>query len=347
MKRLVLAFGFLLAALVPVASAPQAPQRLTAFYVPWDPAAAVSLKAHIGALSTFSPQWILLKNAQGELVFTPDAAALDILAAAKHSPKVMPLVANVHDGVWDTAAVGALVADAAVRGAVLDRLVELAKKNHFAGYIFDLEDLSPEAISAQPAFAAAVSARFGAEKLEYWQAVPIDDKDWPLRAMQDAGANLVLMAYDQCWDGSVPGPIAGLDWFSATLQRRLSGLDKSRLMVALASYAYDWPQHAPAKVLSAKAARQLAQDSNVALRGDAPVYNSTFDYRAGNMAHTVWLMDAKSFALQKALLRKLGVGRIGLWRLGLEDENVWNANSRTVVPAITKTPPSSACEPLQ
>jgi ABC-type Na+ efflux pump permease subunit len=59
------ALGFALALAVTTAAEPQAPaakasQLLVAFYVPWEPAALASLKAHIGQIDVFSPVWASL-----------------------------------------------------------------------------------------------------------------------------------------------------------------------------------------------------------------------------------------------------------------------------------------------
>jgi peptidoglycan-N-acetylglucosamine deacetylase len=336
----------LMATLLVAACAGSGSDDLTVFAVPWDPAGRASLAAHADAFAALSPQWVLLKTSDGDVTVVADPHTDAILAKLGQRPKLLPLVANAHDGVWDGAVVAALVGETPARAAVLDRLRTLAQEKGFSGYVFDLENLSPETVAAMPGFVQAVAAKFQPAGLEFWLAVPVGPSNWPLQELQQAGVGLVLMAYDQCWDGSGPGPVAGTDWFSAQLSARLEGLDKRRAMVALASYAYDWPPDGRAKVLSVAAARALAGQAGVAIERKGPDFNATFAYPAADGMHTVWFVDAPAFSQQRAIVHKLGVGRIALWRLGLEDDGLWTPGLRTSVPP-PHVPATPSCEPRQ
>ena len=81
------------------------------------------------------------------------------------------------------------------------------------------------------------SSRIGRE---VWVSTPFGDNDWNLQEIPVGHRHLVLMAYDQHWGGGDPGPAAGQDWFETTLANDMGVLDRSRTIVALGSYGYDW-----------------------------------------------------------------------------------------------------------
>jgi spore germination protein YaaH len=208
-------------------------------------------------------------------------------------------------------------------------LAKLAADKNYGGYVFDLENLSAASVAALPQFVSAVQAVFKPAHLETWPTVPLGFADWPIKAIQDAGGTVVLMAYDQCWANSTPGPIAGDDWFGPTLAARMQGIDPSKTIIALGSYAYDWPKGMPAKVLSIDQASQLAYDNNSSVTRTKPQSNPVFTYTAADgTPHVVWMLDGETFARQSATASSYNVIGIALWRLGFEDASVWKKSDQ-------------------
>ncbi|HYK80388.1 MAG TPA: hypothetical protein VEU95_12200, partial [Micropepsaceae bacterium] len=321
---------------------------MIAFYVPWDGEARADLTSHAGDLGIFSPQWISLKASDGTLTVLPDDATVTALSQFPQPPLVMPLVTNAHDGIWDAAAAEAAITKPDAWRAVLGALVELATQRGFRGYVFDFENLSPAAVTALPGFLQDARAAFSPGHIEAMIAVPLGSADWPLKALQDTGATVVLMAYDECWAGSTPGPIAGEDWFLMTLSSRLSGLDPAKVIVALGSYAYDWPKGQRAAVLSVAQANALAQSSGATIASTAPVLNPAFAYEAPDgVPHTVWMLDAPTFAAERAIALRSHVKGVALWRLGLEDPAIW-ARGEHLTPRRHPVPANTGpvCTPL-
>jgi spore germination protein YaaH len=177
--------------------------------------------------------------------------------------------------------------------------------------------------------------------LELWATTTLTGEDGlPPDLDRDADA-VVLMAYDQCWATSNPGPIAADAWIAANLKAKLAGHDPRRFVVALAAYGYDWPRGRKAEVISSAAAEALALHDRATITPDP---NPHFDYRASNgAAHEVWYLDGAAFARQRALAEARGVRGVALWRMGLEDPAVWTARAEAPDPP---TGPTATCEPL-
>lgn len=321
--------------------------KLVAFYVPWDTEGQSDLIEHINAVDVLAPFLITLKTPDGTPSITDDPR-ITPLSFSPSAPMVMPVIANTHDAIWDSAIVDAIFTTPQSMANLTSALVKLAEANHYAGYVFDLENLSSASTSALPKFVGEVQAAFGPAHLQTWLTVPVTSADWPTRAIQEAGATVVLMAYDQCWANSTPGPIAGEDWFGPALAQRMKDLDASKAVVALGNYAYDWPAGKPAKVLSVNQAIQIASENGAQILREAPHWNPTFTYTGPDAgAHTVWMLDGGTFARQKATALRFRPKAIGLWRMGLEDSAVWkNTNTFPHAKLLSAQIPPPVCTML-
>ena len=298
--------------------------EVTAFHVPWDPGSAPDLAAHLGRIDVFAPQWIALTAADGTLATPPDAKAQAALKGAK-GVKVLPVITNAHDGVWDGAAASEAMANPAVRAKLVARLVALAKAHGWGGYVFDFESLTPAGVAAYPEFVAeARRALAKAGKATWVTAFLSADPTTVIKPLADASDRVVLMAYDECWSTSTPGPVAGEDWLEAALPVKLAGLDPKKAMLAVGAYGYDWPAGKAASVISVPAAKALAAAHGVTITRDPASANATFRYQdAAGASHTVWMTDAKTWSYERAAARAAGLQGVAVWRLGLEDPAIW------------------------
>lgn len=321
------------------------PETMTAFHVPWDAASLQSYIDHQDQIDILSPQWVLVDNPTGAMTLVPDAKMADQLAKRKPGLKIMPLVANAHDGMWDSAAAAGVITSPDARVRMAEHLAKLAAEMHFDGYVLDLENLDRKSIAALPDFIRALNATLHPSGLDLWFAVPVGDEQWPFAEMQKAGSGLLFMAYDQCWDTSTPGPVAGVDWLSTMLPKKLRNLDSERVIIALAGYGYDWPSGKAGHSITVAEARRLARDHKARQFRGRDSGNVMFRYKTGGVAHTVWYVDGHSYSHARTVVSRLGLRHIAMWRLGSEDPAMWAPEnvSSTRLP-LTASP--TTCEPL-
>ncbi len=297
---------------------------LVGFYDAWDQSDLPALPRQLAGLDVFSPRWLTIRGSRGQVVVEPDPGAAALAARAAPRLKVMPLVSNAHDDIWDQAAADAVILDPAARKAFLDQLVQIAGARGYAGYVLDFENLSPRASAGYPALLAAARAALKPSGREAWATVA-PGPDEPLKALASAGDAAVLMAYDECWATSNAGPIAGADWLSRLLADRLVGVDPRHVVVALAAYGYDWPDGAAGAPIGAGAAMRLAQRLKVPVQRDPASRNAHFAYTAPDgRHHQVWFVDAPAFAAGRAAAAPWRPRGYALWRLGLEDPALWS-----------------------
>lgn len=327
------------------ARAPDSARPLTVgFYVSWDESSRASLARNIEHLDVVAPQWISLSNSKGELELTSDPRAEAVIAGAKHRPALLPVIHNARNAIWNGPLADAVIISPVARKALVDHLVQLAQARGYAGYVFDLENLSPKGAAAYPQFIAEAKAALAPSNREIWLTAPIDDEAWPLKKLQAAANVIVLMAYDEHYGTGDPGPPASQAWFQSHVAAAMAQLDPQKTILALGAYGYDWalpskwhPQGAAAAV-TFNEATQIAHDSEAPVILDPTALNATYAYEdETGRKHSVWFLDATTMFNEIKVsdaFRPLGYA---LWRLGSEDPGVW-----TVLPhAYGQANPSS------
>jgi peptidoglycan-N-acetylglucosamine deacetylase len=300
------------------------------FYVTWDESSRVSLRRHVNQLDVVSPQWVMLDGSLGRVSVTADPVAEAIIASAKSPPSVLPMVHNGHDAQSDQALASNMLMNPAAERALITNLVTLVKQRGWAGYVFDLENLSRPALARYPAFLAQARAALKPLGREVWVAVPFGDDAWPLRRFREVSDSVVLMAYDQHWGGGEPGPVTAQDWFEQTLASDMRQLDPAHTIIALGAHGYDWtlPDNkgpAAAHAVGFYDATQTAHDANAQVSLDDDSLNPTFSYQDDDgRKHVVWFLDVATFFNQMKVADAYRPQGYALWRMGAEDPSVWN-----------------------
>ena len=293
------------------------------FYVSWDEMSRESLTDHVNQLDIVAPQWVLLKNGKGDIDVTADPRADKLIASAAHRPAVMPLVFNASNALWDGKTADALLTDPVARRHLIAQLQDLAAKRGYAGYMFDLENMSKKGLAAYPGFIAQANAAFDPSGREIWVTAPFDDEAWPVKALGKAADSLVLMAYDEHYFTGEAGPAASQGWYEKNLSRVMKGLDPDHTVVALGAFGYDWSKGSKADSLSFHEATLAARDSEANIRFDPTALNPTFRYDEDGTDHTIWFLDAATLYNQVRVADAWRPRGYALWRMGSEDPGVW------------------------
>ena len=299
-----------------------------AFHAPWDDGSIASLRRHVDELDWLVPGWISVTGADHKVTLFPDAKGRAILAKAIHRPKLLPMVQNAIQGEWDGKGMAVLLRDPAARAALLTRVEALLFASKADGAFFDFEDLPPGAQADYRRFLAEARVRFTPRKWIVAIAVPADDPSWNLKAYAAVVDTVFLMAYDEHEQGGPAGPIASQRWFEDAVVAAAKAIPPNKLVVAIASYAYDWAPGQPTNATSVEDAWLTAHDSGVKPVFDRVSSNSRFVYDEGGVRHEVWLADAASAHNQIAALDRMGVNAVALWRLGSEDPSIWTLFGR-------------------
>ncbi len=272
------------------------------------------------------------------------------ITEARVDTEVFPLVNN-YDPVKGLflPSIGDFLRNPDARARFLDQLDRfLAANPDYHGLSIDFEEIPDAAQDGFNQLIAAIYQDFHPRGLRLYVNVPVGDDSFNLKFLADHSDGLLLMNYDQHQSESGPGPVAGQDWFVDNLKQVLKTVPKQKLICAIGSYGYDWTvplpaastakakktiggKPAPEKVLatremSSQSAWQAASDSDsqIELDGDSLNPHFAYDDEDAKERHQVWFLDAVTVLNEMRAARSLGLQTYALWRLGSEDDSLWN-----------------------
>ena len=293
-----------------------------AFYTSWTDDSAPSLKRHIDQIDWVAPT-LLGIDPGGHLLVADDAPLRRIVANSLHHPLVVPVIQNAVGGKWDGAAAAAVMHDPRRRAALITQIADHLAQSGDAGIMYDFENLPDGALPDLVRLVAETRTALAPRGKLVSVTMPIDSPVWPARALAQASDKLVLMAYDEHWQGGQAGPIASEGWFADRMAATLRGLPAGKVVAALGNYGYDW-HDGRADALTDEEAWLAARDSETRPTFVPGAGNVGFSYSdEADHRHDVWMLDAVASWNQLQQLRRMGIEDVALWRLGSEDPGFW------------------------
>jgi cellulose synthase/poly-beta-1,6-N-acetylglucosamine synthase-like glycosyltransferase/peptidoglycan/xylan/chitin deacetylase (PgdA/CDA1 family) len=322
-----------------------------AFFVSWDPNSLASLKKHYKDIDLLIPEQLHAVTVDGALtvvdyehgqnrVKASPAEAILLLKEDKlhqwmrsFNPAIelptMGLINN-YDGVqWRIKEMAQLLASPAARQNLARDIVEYAVEAHQAGIVVDFEEV-PDASQAHfRSFIGGLAPALHSVGLKLMIALPARDDAYDYEFFGKQCDAIVLMNYDQHWLTSPPGPIASQDWFVENLREVFDVVPAQKIVVGIASYAYDWSEatgkeREPAAEFSIQEALLHAEESDAEVEFDSTSLNPHYSYYdEHNHVHKVWMLDAITAYNELRASDRMGVQGTALWRLGSADTSMW------------------------
>jgi cellulose synthase/poly-beta-1,6-N-acetylglucosamine synthase-like glycosyltransferase/spore germination protein YaaH/peptidoglycan/xylan/chitin deacetylase (PgdA/CDA1 family) len=306
-----------------------------AFYVSWDPTSLAALQAHFHDIDLLIPERLHSITATGRLDVEADpklAAWLQTLQQQNPPIRIptMPLMNNSDGTNWLTDEMAAMLKDSTARQRLAQQAVTYLTENRFAGLVVDFEEIPAKSQKDFSRFAAELAGALHDANLKLMVCLPAADWAYDYAGIGKVADAVILMNYDQHWRTSAPGPIAAQDWFTRNIDAVSKLVPPKKLVMGIASYAYDWPSNTgkkskeQARVESFQEAIVTATESEADVQFDSDSLNPYYDYSdEHNHVHHVWMLDGVTAYNELRAAERVGVQGTALWRLGSEDPSIW------------------------
>jgi spore germination protein len=149
---------------------------------------------------------------------------------------------------------------------------------------------------------------------------------------------IVVMAYDEHWSASAPGPVASIDWCRKISAYALSKVDAGKLVMGAPFYGRAWADKSPSRAYKYSSLVKLIDEKGIATvqrQGDIPFmeYEELVNVK-------VFFDDYASILARLTMYRSAKVRNIAFWRLGQEDPEVWSAIASAPPPEPALAPTS-------
>lgn len=335
---------------------------VAAFYAPWLEVGITSYRQNARFLTHVFPTWLALSK--------KDPAALDfanytvsnttegrsasrelIDLSRANGVRIWPVLSNLYDGVPDKRIVQELLDSPEKQADLAQTITDWLKKNEFDGLNLDFESLDAKDYSRLPQFLSVLQKTLRKQSLGLSIDLEAGNDDLRIRQLAQNVDLVIVMAYDENYEGGKPGPIASVDWTEKILNKYADAVPSAKLVIGVGNYAYDWRVGEPAESVSYQDALKLAEgyrDEEKAgdvLKLDEQSRNTHFTYQDDNdQPHEVWMLDGVSAFNQWKMAQDLGARGSALWMLGQEDPSVWRFLNRD---SITQPPDPKQLETVE
>ena len=180
-----------------------------------------------------------------------------------------------------------------------------------AEYFFDfLKDLKAR-LPAGKLLSVAVPARttLVTDAYDYTRIAPIIDR-------------LVIMAYDEHWSTSAPGPVASLPWCAKVVEYVQSVVENDKIVMGLPLYGRAWQDKRLSRALRFKNVQDL-----VAEKKSTPSYASAlgawFEY-SESVVVKVFYDDTRTILDKLGLYQAKRISAVSFWRIGQGPPDLWS-----------------------
>lgn len=174
---------------------------------------------------------------------------------------------------------------------------------------------------------------------------------WDLAAIANNCDYIIMMGYNYYWSGSsTAGPVAPLSGETYNISRSIqedylsAGVPKSKLLIGVPWYGYDWPVESSVRKSSATGTgTSRTYYASLLL---AEMWGKTFDeltgvpwvsYQNSSQWRQLWFDDSLSLALKNDLVKSMNLAGIGIWALSYEAgrDELWNGIKTAFTTAVT------------
>jgi cellulose synthase/poly-beta-1,6-N-acetylglucosamine synthase-like glycosyltransferase/spore germination protein YaaH/peptidoglycan/xylan/chitin deacetylase (PgdA/CDA1 family) len=306
-----------------------------AFYVPWDPTSLAALQQHFREIDVLIPERLhsITPSGRLDIEVDPKLAAFQQTLKQQTPPieiPTMPLLNNSDGTNWLTDEMTAMLKNDTARQHLIQQTVQYLTNNHFAGLVVDFEEIPQKSQKDFSQFVGELASNLHPANLKLMVCLPAADWAYDYAGIGKSADAVILMNYDQHWRTSAPGPIAAQDWFVRNIDAILKLIPPQKLVMGIASYAYDWPTkgakkaNEQAKVESFQEAIVTATESEADVEFDDDSLNPNYSYSdEHNVVHNVWMLDGVTAYNELRAAERVGVQGTALWRLGSEDPSLW------------------------
>jgi len=209
-----------------------------------------------------------------------------------------------------------------VRNRIIGDIIAAAEEFDGIQLDFELVPLRDSALYLD--FISEVKARAGEKMISV--CVParlkrLSEDVYPYSEIAAACDRVIVMAYDEHWSGSKPGPVASTEWCGKVADYAVSSIPPEKLVMGIPFYGRTWADTQTAGAWYFSGANRIMTENGVVkveYEDDVP----RFSYRT-EVGVTGYFNDAYSVLALCRLYESRGVRNVGFWRIGHEDPEFW------------------------
>ncbi|TVX95341.1 glycoside hydrolase [Cohnella terricola] len=279
------------------------------------------------AVNTLSPRWFFLEKSSS-LTDLGDRSLVSW--AHNRGKKVWAMIGN-HS---DQTLTHQMLSSSEQRKTFITNLLNAVQKYGVDGLNLDFENVAPGDRSGLTQFVSELSIALHAKGTTLSVNVSPDlGTDWTdafdYAALGKYADYIVLMGYDEHWDGSpIAGSVSSQIWLQSGLQKLLLRVPANKTILALPFYTRDW--YANAFGMQSIELSLIQQNSVLQSRVSKMAWNDALsqyeaEYVASGVRHRIWVEDGRSIASKIRMAENYAIAGYAYWYIGGESRDIWDS----------------------
>jgi peptidoglycan-N-acetylglucosamine deacetylase len=317
-------------------------QVRAAFYVDWDPQSLFSLQKNIKKLNMVVPEWFFIDPKTDLLRTEIDTAALKVMR--RNNIRIVPLINNINDAKpddgFDGDMIHRIINNPTKKARFINDIVKTLQQYHFQGINIDFEEFKENSDAPIVAFQKELYEKLHPLKYIVSQDIMASNEDFNVKELAKYNDYMFLMAYDEHYSGSVAGDVSSQKWIESVLDETAKEIPENKIILCFAGYGYDWQKGKEGVTVTYQEALSNAKLYKAKIDFNNETYNNFYNYKdaTGNQ-HQVCFADASTNFNTIRFADEYGTAGTALWRLGSEDERLWQFYHRSLNDAsLAKNP---------
>lgn len=292
-------------------------------------------------VNVMSPTWFYLNDNNGGLA---DLASKDYVNYC-HSQgiEVWGLFSNLENKDVDAASV---LTHTSTRTTLINQIMSAAFNYELDGVNIDFENITKEAYGdsyIEFIRELAIKCHNNGISLSVDVTVPASYNKFFNRAdMANFADYVIIMGYDEHYNGSDAGSVASLPWVTTGLNDTLKEVPADQVILGMPLYTRIWeltPKDADnpvtdtadqsqynitSSVYGMDAAAAQVSGNNATASPDEETGQNYAEWNANNKLYKVWIEDNTSLEKRLELVDKNKLAGAAFWKLGFENSSIWD-----------------------
>ncbi len=289
------------------------------------------LMAEAKGVTVVSPTWFFLNDGEGG--FDNASSAAYVEQAHAMGLEVWALVNNMDYEVYGDR-LQAVMNETTKRTRLVQELVNAVTAVGADGLNVDIENLPSDAGRGFVQFIRELSLACHRKGL----VLSVDNyvpTAWTAhydRKEQGIFADyLIVMGYDEHYQGSEAGSSASLGFVTSGLEKTLAQVPAEKVILGVPFFTRVWKgtgAKPDSSLLNMNATAELLAQYGAQPAWDAATGQNYAEFTMDNVRARVWIEDAESMAARLAAVRPSKPAGLAAWRLGMETPEVWKLFER-------------------